>query len=271
MNSLLSYLIFMPPILWSLSFISYISIQKKKIGNTLFVAGVATFGLHFFLHYIVGRLMPSSAGSELSSFDFSSFYFLAFIGAIFTLVGQYRADIKPLPMFTLPILIIFSLLTLNFQSDHLQSRVSLLLSSHIGLAIVGQLCAIGAFICSLIYTIQYYRLKRKNISGLIKDVPSLDRLAQLNYKLVVIGFGMISLGLITGFIYVQINQVDSYEIFQKIFWAISVWVWYFIIILGKNIFKVSYSNLALLSLGGFGIIIAGFFGIDLSEVFKLKP
>src|SRR5207249_6892751 len=69
---------------------------------------------------------------------------------------------------------------------------------HVTLAFLGNAVFALAFGVSLIYLLQERQLKHKRMSALMKLFPSLEALDRLNYILLVWGFPLMKLGIVTG-------------------------------------------------------------------------
>lgn len=133
---------------------------------------------------------------------------------------------------------------------------------HIGLSALGEAFAIFACATSLMYLRQQRILKKKMISQLRNDFPSLDRLTRLLLMSLWAGFILLTIGLVTGAV---MNQFYAHEIrpqsWLKILWAIIVWVWYLVTLLARNVFNWPQRRIAQMSLGGFLLLTVAFFGL----------
>jgi hypothetical protein len=77
------------------------------------------------------------------------------------------------------------------------------------------------------------------------------------------GFAFISLGLVSGGILTRFFPAPggAAVLGWKIIWALMVWVWYLAILLARNIFAVSGKHIAQMSVAGFFLLSAFFFGL----------
>ena len=80
------------------------------------------------------------------------------------------------------------------------------LEIHIVLAFLGNAAFALAFGIGVMYLVQEHYVKSKNLGGLFGRLPSLQTLDEINYKLITIGFPLLTLAIITG-----------------VFWAESAW------------------------------------------------
>jgi ABC-type transport system involved in cytochrome c biogenesis permease subunit len=75
---------------------------------------------------------------------------------------------------------------------------SALLPFHVGVNILGLVAFALAFGVALAYVVQERQLRRKHLGGLFQRLPPLDVLDSLGFRLVLIGFPLFTLGVITG-------------------------------------------------------------------------
>jgi ABC-type uncharacterized transport system permease subunit len=78
---------------------------------------------------------------------------------------------------------------------------SFLLPLHIGLNVLGIVAFALAFAAAVGYVIQERLLRRKKIGGLFQRLPALDVLDHLGLRLVMIGFPLLTMGIVTGTIW----------------------------------------------------------------------
>lgn len=72
---------------------------------------------------------------------------------------------------------------------------------HIGVNVLGIVAFTLAFAAALAYVIQERLLRQKKIGGLFQRLPALDVLDSLGFRLVTIGFPLLTVGIITGTIW----------------------------------------------------------------------
>ncbi len=142
-----------------------------------------------------------------------------------------------------------------------------ILNAHIVMAVVGEACAIFAFIVALLYMLQDNALKSKKIANVIVDLPALDKLDRILVKFVWAGFILLSLSLLTGSLYTQLyvdNRTTPLD--AKVVWAIVVWVWYMVILIQRNVFHKPTRSVATMCAIGFVILLFGFFGFVFNPI-----
>lgn len=75
---------------------------------------------------------------------------------------------------------------------------SMLLPVHVGVNILGIVAFALAFAVALAYLIQERLLRRKQLGGLFHRLPPLDVLDSLAFRLVTVGFPLLTVGIVTG-------------------------------------------------------------------------
>ncbi|HJK97679.1 MAG TPA: cytochrome c biogenesis protein CcsA [Polyangiaceae bacterium LLY-WYZ-14_1] len=75
---------------------------------------------------------------------------------------------------------------------------SALLPVHIGFNVLGIVAFSLAFVLAVAYVIQERLLRTKQVGGLFQRLPALDVLDSLSFRMVLIGFPMLTVGVITG-------------------------------------------------------------------------
>ena len=144
-------------------------------------------------------------------------------------------------------------------SPALESRWS---EIHVLTSLVGYACFALAFGAAIGYILQERMLKAKRISGVQKHLPSLDVMDQLAYRMVSLGFTMLTLGVITGALWAQSAWGSYWDWDPKETWALLTWLVYAAylhvrIVQGR---RGKWANRLLIV--GFGCVIFTYFGVN---------
>lgn len=223
-------------------------------------------GIGFFLHtanviarYLKGGHIPLTNIHEASSF------FSWCVVLLFFLI-EYRYKLGLLGSFIMPLVFILMLSSSIFPREI--KELNPLLKSywfgiHTILAFLGNASFALAFGIGIMYLLQERHLKSKHLSSLSKGLPNLELLDEVNYRLITIGFPLLTLAIITGSIWS--NTVfgtywrwDPKEVFSLITWIIYALVLHLRLTLGWR-----GRRSALLSITGFIMVIFTFFGVNL--------
>ncbi len=93
---------------------------------------------------------------------------------------------------------VFSLLVLSSDPISLDPRHSFWFYLHVGSYMLGYGAFVLAAFCAVLYFVQARLLKAKKLGGMFRLMPSLDALDRAAYRLILVGFPLMILGLTTG-------------------------------------------------------------------------
>jgi HemX protein len=173
---------------------------------------------------------------------------------LYVLIGPtYRLSL--LGAFTSPLVFLFQTGALLATGIDTAARVkpppNAWLELHAAISIV----ACGAFalagVAGVMYLVQERQLKTHHIHSIFYHLPPIHDLAVANRRLVFVGFGLLTVGLVAGFAIG--NVFDSH--LTKIAWSTGVWLLYGLILLGGQIHRFSGRRVALLSVGAFRVAV----------------
>lgn len=100
---------------------------------------------------------------------------------------------------------------------------SVILPVHIGVALGGvSLFALG-FAVALMYLLLEREVKAKKVGAMFRRLPSLDLLDSLNYRLVVLGFVLLSFTIATGAVFSQMENGNLLDLGAKQSFALIAW------------------------------------------------
>lgn len=158
--------------------------------------------------------------------SFETTVFISWSAVLFYLLVGPSYRVSFLGAFTAPVVVVISLIALLGLDDatHTFSQSkSAWVEFHAAIAILSYGAFALAFVAGIMYLIQERQLKSRKLSSSFLLLPSIEQLDVINYRLVVLGFIMLTAGMIGGFI--------SYGIVghwtkPKIAWAITAWSLY---------------------------------------------
>jgi tryptophan synthase alpha chain len=129
---------------------------------------------------------------------------------------------------------------------------------HVTLAFLGNAVFALAFGVSLMYLLQESYLKRKKMTSVMKRFPSLEALDKLNYVLLVWGFPLMTLGILTGSLWAGIHWGNYWSWEPRQISSGIVWIFYGIILHGRITAGLRGKKAALLTMAGF-VVVIGYF------------
>ena len=146
------------------------------------------------------------------------------------------------------------------QSKHIFASVWLaahIISIFIGEAALALACGAGIF-----YLLQERAIKKKGRGFFFRRLPSLDLLDTTGYSCIVIGFVMLSIGLVAGFIYAKMVWGAFWRWDPKEVWSGVTWILYAVILHGRLTVGWRGRRAAIFAIIGFLLMLFTFFGVN---------
>lgn len=244
--ALISYLVA------SLEYFIYL-VYRKQFVSTL---AAITVGVGWLFHsLVIGlRSMETGHGPYTTSFEVAIFFSWMMVLVYFLVNWKYK--IKDLGSFVIPVAFL-TLLYATFLSKEAvvfpESQFQILLTLHRTLSILGSVAFAMAFAAGLMYLIQEKQVKSKKLGIMYFRMPSLEILDNLNYKVIVVGFPLFTLGFMTGSIWnAQMNQLSLFSWDLVKTWPLVIgWFLYGLIFFGRLLVGLQGKKAAQFSIFGF--------------------
>ncbi len=217
--------------------------------------------LGFLFHSLAIAVRTFEAGHLplINLHEAMSFFSWAVILTFLLMEYRYRAQI--LGSFILPLAFIslISAATLPTEIRTLDPKLqSVWLEIHTMLALSGMVAFSIAFITGLIYLIQEHFLKSKHLSPLYHNLPSLELLDRLNRRAILVGFPLLTMGMITGALWAHYVWGSFWRWDPKVIVALVTWFFYLIVLHGQVTIGWTARKGALLAIIGFGGVVFTF-------------
>ncbi len=234
----------------------------KTTSNFILVFAVGGFALHtatIIARYAVAGHLPITSLHEASSF-----FAWCIVLIFFFLEYRYRVDL--LGPFTMPVVFVLMLSSsilpreIKPLSPVLQSYW---LGIHTFLAFLGDAAFATAFGVGIMYLIQEHHLKTKRLGGLFQRLPNLQILDEINYKLITLGFPLLTLAIITGALWAESAWGSYWRWDPKEVWSLITWFIYALVLHARLTAGWRGRKAAMLSIVGFISVIFTFFGVNL--------
>jgi len=234
----------------------------KTTSNLILVFAVGGFALHtatIIARYAVAGHLPITSLHEASSF-----FAWCIVLIFFFLEYRYRVDL--LGPFTMPVVFVLMLSSsilpreIKPLSPVLQSYW---LGIHTFLAFLGDAAFATAFGVGIMYLIQEHHLKSKHLGGLFQRLPNLQILDEINYKLITLGFPLLTLAIITGALWAESAWGSYWRWDPKEVWSLITWFIYALVLHARLTAGWRGRKAAMLSIVGFISVIFTFFGVNL--------
>lgn len=193
-----------------------------------------------------------------------SFFVWLTVGAYLLLQLRYRLPVIGSFMTPLALVLVIANLMIPepFGRDLPPVFRTPLFPIHVGLALLGDAFFSLACVLGVMYLLQLREVKYKRMGFIYRRLPSLEVLDDMNYRCLTLGFPFMTLGIITGAFWAKSAwgtylKGDPKEIWSLITWAIYVAVLHMRLNSGWRGRKA-----ALLSIGGFFVLLFAFIGVN---------
>lgn len=249
----------------TIGYIVYLTKDLERIhraSSGVLLIGAAFHGVAIVLRSIsLGRIAVANSPEALS--------FFAWILVVTYLVVQLRLNLRILGSFVSPLAVLFMLLS-SLLPDVIMPKTGILRSVwvifHVSALFLANALFAMAFSAAIMYLLQERHIKQKNFGYLYSRLPSLERLDMINYVCLVIGFPLMTLGLISGFAYAGTVWNSLWNWDPKEIFALITWFVYAILLHERLAVGWRGRRAAWLAIFGFSGVLMTFLGVNL--IFK---
>ncbi|MBI5583739.1 MAG: c-type cytochrome biogenesis protein CcsB [Deltaproteobacteria bacterium] len=247
-------------LLGTAGYIVYIVSQRKpfaRVAYGILWAGFAAHSLAIaFGYYQTGYFPVRNLRESLS------FFAWAVMGAY--LIIQLRFNVRVLGSFLSPLAAIMmissSFLPVPTGAVNPILR-SFWLILHVVVAFAGNGIFAIAFLSGIMYLIQESRIKSKQLGAIYHRLPSLETLDALNYQCLIVGFPLMTLGLVSGSLYAHYTLGSFWRWDPKEVWSLITWLLYAALLHGRLVSGWRGRRSALLSILFFLVLVFSFLGM----------
>ena len=245
----------------TVAYASYLFRQRdllQRIGHGLMMVG---FGVHSLsLGYAVlqyGALPARNLHETLSIAGWSV------VGVY--LLFQYRLHLKILGIYAAPLATLIMAVSASRSGLAAPAKpllASVWLSLHIITIFVGEAALALACGIGLLYLLQERAIKTKQPGFFFKRLPSLELLDNAGYACIIAGFGLHTLGLITGFVYARAVWGSFWSWDPKEVWSGITWLLYAVLMHQRLTVGWRGRRAAAMAIIGFAIVVFTFVGVN---------
>jgi ABC-type uncharacterized transport system permease subunit len=150
-------------------------------------------------------------------------------------------------------------LTLNFSSAGTEVEKSLYIHIIFSLASYGFLVLAGMQAFILKYQIN--SVKNIHNSSILNSFPPIEEMGNIMYKLIIVGFVLLTLSLLSGLPYTAIRVDIGIE--QKILFSIIAWITFLYLIVKKSYYGIKDIAAANMTIGGLIFLLLAYLGTKL--------
>ena len=187
------------------------------------------------------------------------------VSAVF-FIFQYRFKLKILGLYAAPLIALVMLAVSQVPSHPTQAQQifkSFWLIAHVVTIFIGDAAFAIACGLAILYLIQENAIKNKKTGFFFKRLPSLETLDSAGYVSLVTGFTMLTLGLITGFIYAKSVWGHFWSWDPKEVWAGVTWLFYAALLHERLTVGWRGRRAAIMAIAGFAVLLFTFLGVNL--------
>ncbi len=238
--------------------------RESKATNRLMLvfagAGLLLHTANVIVRYVGEGHLPVTSLHEAASF------FVWCIVALF-FVLEYRYKLGLLGSFILPLVFLLMLVAAFLPRQINEALPPVLQSGWLGIHTLFAFMGDAAFAMAAgiggMYLLQERFVKSKHLGGLFHRLPSLQILDHLNYRLISIGFPLLTVAIITGVFWAEGAWGTYWRWDPKEVWSLITWLIYALILHVRLNSGWRGRKAALLSVLGFCAVIFTFFGVNL--------
>ena len=251
--SLFSYL------MASLGYFVYLAYRRPLVST---LSGwMVAFGLVCQTVTIGIRSSQPGHGPYTTSFEVA--LFLSWLMVVVYILTELKYKIKDLGAFVIPLVFIVLLFSAFLSKETAlvpESEVRFWLTMHRTLSIMGYAAFSIAFAAGIMYLIQEHQVKTKKLGIMYFRMPSLEVLDNLNFKVIMVGFPLFTLGFMTGSIQnTEMNQPFFSWDLTRTLPLVATWLIYCLIFFGRMAVGLRGKKAAQGAIFGFITVIGTYF------------
>jgi cytochrome c-type biogenesis protein CcsB len=238
--------------------------STRTAAKLLLAAAAGGFIFHsasIILRYTTAGHLPITSPHEAASFFVWCIVFLFFVLEFRYRLGLFGSFIMPV--------VFFLMLTSAMLSRDIKPLAPVLQSNwlavHTLFAFLGNAAFALACATGIMYLVQEHYLKSKHLGGLFGRLPSIQTLDYINYRLITIGFPLLTFAIITGMVWAGSAWGSHWRWDPREVWSLITWLIYALILHARMLAGWRGRRAAVLSIIGFSTILVSFFGIKLLE------
>ncbi|MGC1523029.1 MAG: cytochrome c biogenesis protein CcsA [Steroidobacteraceae bacterium] len=133
------------------------------------------------------------------------------------------------------------------------------LTAHILLSMGAAALLFAAALTAVLLVFLDRRLRTRRIADLPSVLPPLDALEKVMFRLIAAGFGLLTLALFTGFVFV--TNLFTQNLVQKTALSLLAWILFGVLLIGRIRFGWRGRAAVQWTLSGFGVLAVAYFGV----------
>ncbi|MGZ3592904.1 MAG: cytochrome c biogenesis protein CcsA [Syntrophales bacterium] len=219
-------------VVYLLSALGYLcSLYTRRV----LVARVSTWILSsafaFHTMFFAMRWIKTGQNPVISFYEMLSFFAWALAGIY--LAFQLKTKTRVLGAFVSPVIFILMIAASKDMGGYVSIPAALqsnLVPVHVILAVTGEALFALATCAGAMYLIQEGLLKNKKVSSFSKVLPSLTELDRINHICLMLGFSLLTLGILVGSIWARSVWGSLWQWDPKQTWTLAAWFTYAVLL-----------------------------------------
>src|SRR5213080_521473 len=139
---------------------------------------------------------------------------------------------------------------------------------HVVLSVLGDAVFALAFSASLLYLVQERRLKARRAPAALRYLPSLETLDRVNYRCLVWGLVLLTLGMVSGIVWAHTAWEGLWAKEPRVVLSFVIWGIYVVLLQGRMSAGWRGRWAATLTIAGFAVIVLSLVGVNVLELGK---
>lgn len=190
---------------------------------------------------------------------FNSISLITWLIALTLMLASITSPVETLAVFLLPIAALAILLGINFPVEHTLLKAQAgELKMHILMSVLAYSLLSIAAVQAIILASQDRHLRNRKPGGFIRALPPLQTMENLLFQMIGLGFVLLTLSLITGFIYLE--DMFAQHMVHKTVLSITAWFIFATLLWGRWRFGWRGRTAIRWTLGGFASLLLAYIG-----------
>jgi cytochrome c-type biogenesis protein CcsB len=136
------------------------------------------------------------------------------------------------------------------------------LAVHVTLAFLGNAAFALACLVSVVYLWQERQLKSHSVGQLVRRLPSLETLDNVNFKFLGWGFVLLTMSIVSGVMWAELSFGRFWSWEPRTIWTSIIWLLYAVLLHGRVTVGWGGRRAAALTIVGFGVLFIAFIGVN---------
>ncbi len=245
-------------LLGALHYLLDVASSRLKVGTVASGATLVGFGLHTaaLVLRLVVQLRQWGPSESLSFFAWSI--------VLIYLIVEFRYGNRVLGAFVLPLVVMAGSAAAAVPQRLHQLAPGLHGAGpfvHVGLAILGNAAFAVTCCAGLMYLLQQRQLKSRHFGKMGFRLPPLEQLDDIAIKSILVGFPLLTLALISGFLWAERARGSFFQLRPREVWSVLSWIIYAGILYARVSAGWRGRKAAILAILGFCLVLFTFIGV----------